>query len=333
MKLQLSVFAQDLPAICDPYAVITKNDPHQQPLGQTEILKNTKNPDFAKIFILDNFNLGSTEYVTVSIFDNKSKELLCETKFDIGAVLGMKGGILGKETKCGALIMAQVERCSGSGILNLQLRGIDLIGKNSTANNNNPFFELQRCKKTVDGKIVWDCVYRSKPIENTTNPTWDLCCIEMSALCSSKRGSPLRIVIKNYDENSKQPPARLGFVKTTINKLLKHVTEDGDSNKALHLLKPNKHPIGKIIVLGANIFGEDEEFLSRSSALEEEEIVVEAEEEEIVVEATDDIVLVPDELEGGPGFADYINGGCQLRVTVAIDYTASNGDPRKETSL
>jgi hypothetical protein len=306
--------------------VIAQND--SQPIGQTEILKNTKNPDFAKIFIIHNFNLGSSEYVTVSIFDNKSKELLCETKFDIGDVLGMKGGILGKETKCGALIMAQVERCSGSGILNLQLRGGDLIGGLA----NNPFFELQRCKKTVDGKIVWDCVYRSKPIQNATNPIWDLCCIEMSALCNSKRGLFIRIVIKNYDEKSKQPPATIGFVKTTVNDLLNRVTEDGDTAKALNLIKLDKQAAGKIIVMGADIFGEDEEVLSRSRGMDDN-MTRALEEEEIVVEATDDIVLVPDELEGGPGFADYINGGCQLRVTVAIDYTASNGDPRKETSL
>ncbi|XP_038067397.1 copine-8-like isoform X1 [Patiria miniata] len=32
-------------------------------------------------------------------------------------------------------------------------------------------------------------------------------------------------------------------------------------------------------------------------------------------------------------FLDYIRGGCQLSFTVAIDFTASNGDPRQPTSL
>jgi hypothetical protein len=30
-------------------------------------------------------------------------------------------------------------------------------------------------------------------------------------------------------------------------------------------------------------------------------------------------------LFGGANFADYISGGCQLQVIVAIDYTSSNG--------
>ncbi|XP_072013464.1 copine-8-like isoform X3 [Amphiura filiformis] len=32
-------------------------------------------------------------------------------------------------------------------------------------------------------------------------------------------------------------------------------------------------------------------------------------------------------------FLDYIRGGCQIAATVAVDFTASNGDPRQPTSL
>uniref|UniRef100_A0A8D0EK88 C2 domain-containing protein n=1 Tax=Strix occidentalis caurina TaxID=311401 RepID=A0A8D0EK88_STROC len=32
-------------------------------------------------------------------------------------------------------------------------------------------------------------------------------------------------------------------------------------------------------------------------------------------------------------FLDYIMGGCQIQFTVAIDFTASNGDPRNSCSL
>ena len=50
-------------------------------------------------------------------------------------------------------------------------------------------------------------------------------------------------------------------------------------------------------------------------------------EEGIIIEATDDIELMPDDGDelGHVNFADYISGGCQLRVIVAIDFTASNG--------
>ena len=32
-------------------------------------------------------------------------------------------------------------------------------------------------------------------------------------------------------------------------------------------------------------------------------------------------------------FLDYIMGGCQINLVVAIDYTGSNGDPRYANSL
>ena len=32
-------------------------------------------------------------------------------------------------------------------------------------------------------------------------------------------------------------------------------------------------------------------------------------------------------------FLDYIIGGCQINFTVAIDFTASNGDPKEPSSL
>ncbi|XP_022084092.1 copine-8-like [Acanthaster planci] len=45
------------------------------------------------------------------------------------------------------------------------------------------------------------------------------------------------------------------------------------------------------------------------------------------------ITLLSCKIEPQYSFLDYIRGGCQLAFTVAIDFTASNGDPRQPTSL
>ena len=34
-----------------------------------------------------------------------------------------------------------------------------------------------------------------------------------------------------------------------------------------------------------------------------------------------------------PSFLDYINGGCEMQLCVAIDFTGSNGDPRQPGTL
>jgi hypothetical protein len=39
------------------------------------------------------------------------------------------------------------------------------------------------------------------------------------------------------------------------------------------------------------------------------------------------------QLEARPSFLDYIRGGCQLSFGVAVDFTGSNGDPKKKSSL
>jgi hypothetical protein len=36
---------------------------------------------------------------------------------------------------------------------------------------------------------------------------------------------------------------------------------------------------------------------------------------------------------GKPTFTDYIRGGCEINLNVAIDFTGSNGDPRKPGTL
>ncbi|XP_022084005.1 copine-8-like isoform X1 [Acanthaster planci] len=45
------------------------------------------------------------------------------------------------------------------------------------------------------------------------------------------------------------------------------------------------------------------------------------------------VTLLSCKIEPQYTFLDYIRGGCELNFTVAIDFTASNGDPRQPTSL
>jgi len=109
MKLQLSVFAKDLKVEggCNPFAVVAQvhPEPDKQPtvIGKTEVLKNKKDPDWTKIFILDNYQLGKTMHVIITIHDESSNESLGSAMFEVGTVLGTKGSILGKEIKSGGL--------------------------------------------------------------------------------------------------------------------------------------------------------------------------------------------------------------------------------------
>eukprot|EP00934_Nitzschia_sp_Nitz4_P006407 Nitzschia sp. Nitz4//scaffold178_size73299//10038//12047//NITZ4_005692-RA/size73299-processed-gene-0.23-mRNA-1//-1//CDS//3329539101//6397//frame0 len=330
MKLQLTVFAKDLKpssdkASCSPFAIVaeTHEEPDRKPtvLGRTETLKHTVDPDFTKIFVLSDFQLGKSMHILVTIRDeNEGNENLGSALFDVGVVLGTKGGIYGKQLQSGGYIMVHVEPCSGKGTFNLELRGEDLVSKQSQVD---PYLELQKKRETTSGESVWDVVYRSTPVENSTSPTWPEISVDFGTLCDGKKKSKFRISVKDYDESD---DSLIGSCVVTAQQLMKAA----QSGEAIMFKRPRPtRETGKMFVVAAAVDDSPEE---------EKEIVVEPDpvedgEDEIIVEATDDIVILPDVPISRPTFADYVSGGCQLRVIVAIDYTASNGDPRKEQSL
>jgi hypothetical protein len=113
MKLQLSIFAQDLKGGSDPYAVVAYIYPEEnkkpKTIGKTEVIQNAKDPDFTKIFILDEFELGKPitfelgkpMHILVTIRDEGTNRSMGCTIFEVGSILGRKGGVLGKEVKTG----------------------------------------------------------------------------------------------------------------------------------------------------------------------------------------------------------------------------------------
>ena len=107
MKLQLSIFAQDLEGGSDPYAVVAYIYPEENmkptTIGKTEVIKNAKDPDFTKIFILEEFELGKPMHILVTIRDEGSNKSMGCTIFEVGSILGRKGGSLGKELKNGGV--------------------------------------------------------------------------------------------------------------------------------------------------------------------------------------------------------------------------------------
>jgi hypothetical protein len=173
-------------------------------------------------------------------------------------------------------------------------------------------------------------------VEDSTSPIWDDASIELSTLCKGKKKEKFRVSVKDYDDSD---DTLIGFFRVSVDELLAGATEGADADdpdeinlEKAFVIKKGKTETGKIVVVAANTSdAEPSEPEIDVEAEPEIEVYIprgaapEAEEEEIILEATDDIEVLPDELFGGPNFADYISGGCQLRVIVAIDYTSSNG--------
>jgi hypothetical protein len=236
-------------------------------------------------------------------------------------------------------VMAHVERYSGSGTLSLKMRGIKL--KNTEGfglfRKSDPFFELQRKRKAVKGFAVWDCVFRSRPIDNDLNPVWNDVCVELSTLCKGDLDQKFQIAVLDFNKGNKH--TLMGTFKVSVNELLEAVTdgagvsspEEVNTDKAFTMMKRNEK-VGKVVVVSASTTGIEnpkeeapEAATETTKALKTPSATEEEVDQDIVVFASDDIVIAPDEVDGPPDFVDYVSGGCQLHVITAIDYTASNG--------
>lgn len=351
MRLHLSIWAEDLPGTSivgtpDPFAVVTvlNDDPGRRPtlVGKTETIQNTFSPDWTKIMTLEDFELGASTKIVVSIYDdNKRNDVpMGSTLFDVGSVLGAKGSILAKEIKGGGVVAVHVEPATESAILHFQLQGKDLINTEGLGlmRKSDPFFELQRLRKSLrSGGKVWDTVFRSHPVDNDLNPLWNESYIDLQTLCSEKRKQKLRIAVYDFEKNGKHVP--MGEVKVSVEELVAAISKNahGSADTAL-TLKKEGNTTGQLVVLAANITEEEgrsskvvveeleEEINAEATAEMEEEITVAAENEEVVAEP-DDLNMI------SPTFVNYIAGGCKLHVVTAIDCTATNGDPREPNSL
>lgn len=342
MKLQLTVFATDLEAFsedtpCSPFAVVAQahGEPKKKPtvLGKSETLKNTRSPDFTKIFIIHDFQLGKAMHILVTIHDsNSANKSLGSAMFDVGAVLGTKGGVYGKQVKSGGCIMVHIEPTSGKGVLNLQLKGLGFV---SNQEQIDPYFELQKKRTTNKGETVWDVVYRATPVTNSSSPLWPEISVDFGTLCGGDRNAQFRISVKDYDDRE---DCVIGNCQITVNQLLKAAPDESvkeQTERAIDIkLQKPRRKMGKLVVISASISDPDpEDYAVEEENSDQRALTENEDEEDIIIEATDNVEMLPDELGANVGFADYISGGCQLRVIVAIDYTASNGDPRKEDSL
>jgi len=189
------------------------------------------------------------------------------------------------------------------------MKGTKLTNTEGFLRKSDPFFEMLRYSNLASG-TTWDNVYRSKTVMDNLNPVWDDVVANLSVLCNGDTEQPVKVAV--YDREKKGDHVFMGSFETTVNQLV----EAQASGNGITLEKEGKKT-GTITVLKADIVGTDE--LSKSFS-------------EIKVDSSENIApsLTKDDY---PSFVDYISGGCEMNLTVAIDFTGSNGDPRDPNTL
>ena len=81
-----------------------------QLIGQTEVLNNTKNPDWAKLFYIEDFELGKPTSIVVTLYNSKnSAQPIGSRIFDLSSMIAAKGNTVAKELKDGGIVLTHIE--------------------------------------------------------------------------------------------------------------------------------------------------------------------------------------------------------------------------------
>jgi hypothetical protein len=338
MKLELSLHAAKLKNVAglgkgtsDPFAVVTMvgkdRSKKSQVVGKTERIKNTLNPNWVKVFPIE-YELGNPCTLVVSIFDEVKKrdnKSMGSAVFDVGSILGSRGNVKGKSLKKGGIIYAHLRESEGSGTLRLKMKGTKLKNVEGFLKKSDPFFELSRRADSAGGQ-TWDNVFRSNTVKDNLNPVWNDAVVEISTLCGGDLDKPILVSVFDFESNGKHVP--MGQFETTVNGLV-----EAASNNQTMQLKQKRDPVGTITIMSASVSGVEDVTGKMAAASVSDTPVpapqVAAAPPAFVPSAAPAFVPAPRQ----PTFVDYVSGGCELQVNVAIDFTGSNGDPRKPGTL
>lgn len=350
MKLQLSFKATKLKNIAgafkgtsDPFAVITllSNDRHATPvvLGQTEIMKNTLDPDFTKTFAID-YSLGTPINLLIKIYDHVSKgdnKPMGSARFEVGAVLGAKGNTKAKALPNGAgNIFCRIVEAQAVGSLNVKLSGVKLANTEGFLRKSDPFYQLTR-KDLGPRGTEWNVVHRSKKIKNNLNPNWEEEELDLFTICNGDLDSKLLLGVYDHESNGKH--VLMGQLEISVAGLV------AGKGSSLKLRTPGDKVTGTLIIHKAELVGveADESSLERAteqiSLQESNEPTPSAPPMEFVPSVAVPAVYAPPPPPSTaasiitPTFADYVKGGCEMNLCVAIDFTGSNGNPRTPGTL
>ncbi|KAL7441470.1 hypothetical protein ACHAXM_011517 [Skeletonema potamos] len=258
--------------------------------------------------------------------------------FEIGDILGSRGSIKAKKLKRGGLLFARVTKAPtrSAGKLALRLHGIKLKNVDGLFGKSDPFFEVRR---TYDGASggSWTPVYRGKHVKNNLNPKWEPASIDINVLCDGDLNRRIQVAVFDHEKNGKHN--QMGAFDTTVNDLVR-------SAGGTFTLTMGSKSFGTISVDECKIIGaETSSVLKPVSAPVMATATVSVTQPSVMPEPMPVADFGNMNLNGGlplpvpvpppkkPTFVDYISGNCDLNMSVAIDFTGSNGDPRRPGTL
>ena len=286
--------------------------------------------------------------------------------FELGEVLGSRGNVKAKKLKQGGtvFIRAAPAATEDAGRFLLKLQGYKLKNVDGLFSKSDPFVEISTKINSATG-LTWQPVFRSKHIDNDLNPQWEEMDISMNKLCQGDKNAPILISVYDWEKSGKHKS--MGSFETSVTALIQSVVPAGtgkslDTSKAYSLAKSGK-TYGRVVVTWAKVSGggvspapaasggytptpqplapsytNSSPYSASSGAATVAAGVVAGQPNQKVPSYSNVPVqiapsVIPAQTGSRPKFVEYLSGGMELQMMVAIDFTGSNGDPRKPGTL
>jgi len=316
VKIDLHVECRNLPqknsfASADSFAVIwevpngytgtgVNNDaPSANPtrqeveVGRTEVVRGENSPKFDNTFRLD-FRFEEEQSYLVRIYDEDLKYNTDLREHDyLGGVVFTLGQLMGSP---GSMLACPLGKGGGQAQLFITGREIaearEVVALRFSAQDL-PNFEQSldkndpyfKIERLEEDGITWETVFKSEVIMDNESPTWSMVRLPLSQLCHGDLFNQIRITL--FDWNKFQDDNPLGFVSTTVRNLV-HGSEHGI-------------PVFNVWREHKKLFGGSKQ--RKAGALK----VLKAQIQEI------------------PSMLQYICGGMEIDLTIAIDCSINNG--------
>jgi Copine/C2 domain len=329
---------------------------------------NNLNPSWSRVIFLEGYKFGVPFYFEVGVFDfdasqtgkteqelsrmdaqsqavitsnaasralmrdgNFPHKVMGTALFEVGQVLGARGNVGSKSLQTGGAIYVNIEKCSSgadNGKVLLQLRGIKLKNCQTLGRTSSPFYELYRKIERPTG-ATWISVYRSNALRGDLNPLWTGTTLDLEATCNGDLGRAMKLIVWDHRKTGKHK--HMGEFETTMKGFIESTFEHQGVQDIGFTLVKNDKEVGTIQVLEATLT----ETPKQNGAEKPKETKVAEKKRASGAPASPSRspskpkVTLNSRRNDRPEFVDYLSGGCQISLAVAIDFTASNGDPRQ----
>jgi len=302
----------DLFSKSDPFCVLYIRDLKSGEwicLDRTETIDNNLHPEWQKKFVLQ-YKFEERQLLKFEVYDaddNSSNlnnhDFIGSIECSLGEVVsasarGFTKHLIGAgrsaQNKRQTIIVTAEEVISNKEVLFLHFGASGLDAKDFFGlGKSDPFLTISRSGEYQNFTVV----HRTEVIKRNLNPKWNPFSLSISTVCNADHNRPIRISVDDWNMNGSHN--HIGELVTTVAELV-------DWGQSASPTSPHVVP-----------FINQKKKKKKGSKYKNSGY----------------LYIFQCKLELQPTFLDYISNGTELSFTVAVDFTASNGNPQDRRSL